>query len=57
MILLLLLGQFQGQGIEEMRFVRIPYSGLAPEGFINTQANRSSTDFTKSTGIIMLLLY
>lgn len=51
------LGTFSSLGIEEMRFVRIPYSGIAPVGFINTPENRSSTDFTYSTLDCMMKAY
>ena len=49
-----LMGTFSSQGIEEMRFVRIPYSGVAPAGFNNTRENRSKTDFTNHTQNCML---
>jgi hypothetical protein len=44
-----LISRFSSLGIEEMRFVRIPYSGLAPSEFNNTLHNRSNTDFTDQT--------
>lgn len=46
--------EFVARGLEEMRYVRIPYSGMAPVGFINTQQNRSNTDFTHNTGQCMI---
>lgn len=52
-----LIGTFASQGIEEMRFVRIPYSGLAPPGFENTVENRAKIDFTNSTQNCMLNAY
>jgi hypothetical protein len=43
--------EFIAKGIEEMRYVRIPYSGLAPKGMmiLNSQ-NRSTIEFTNHTG-------
>ena len=38
-----IMSTFGIQGVEEMRFVRIPYAGLAPA---NNKANRSNTDIT-----------
>jgi hypothetical protein len=46
--------EFQGRGIEEMRYVRLPYSGMAPPGFMNNQTMRSKTDFTNHTGHCMI---
>lgn len=48
-----LMSQFHSRGVEEMRFVRIPYSGLAPADFINSAENRSNADFTIHTGECM----
>ncbi len=44
-----IMSTFSLQGIEEMRFVRLPFSGMAPAGFVNTVENRSRTDFTYNT--------
>lgn len=52
-----IMGTFSSQGIEEMRFVRIPYSGLAPPGFENTVEKRANTDFTNMTQNCMLAAY
>jgi len=49
-----LMGTFSSQGVEEMRFVRIPYSGMAPPGFNNTRENRAKTDFTNHSEHCML---
>jgi len=48
------MGLFASQGIEEMRFVRIPYSGMAPVNFDNTQEKRDATDFTNHTQNCMI---
>eukprot|EP01036_Dinobryon_divergens_P032366 gene32366-41935_t len=45
--------EFKVKGIEEMRFVRIPYSGMPPAGFVNSLHNRSTTDFTNNTSNCM----
>eukprot|EP00981_Chlorochromonas_danica_P013524 scaffold6421_cov251-Ochromonas_danica.AAC.18 len=47
--------EFIARGIEEMRYVRIPYSGMAPEGFNATL--RATSDFTNHTGECMLKAY
>jgi hypothetical protein len=49
--------EFIARGIEEMRYVRIPFSGLAPLGFVNSPQNRSSADFTNHTGHCMIDAY
>jgi hypothetical protein len=48
--------QFSSQGIEEMRFVRIPYSGIAvaPVGFNGTKEELWELDFTETTEKCML---
>ena len=48
--------QFSSQGVEEMRFVRIPYSGIAvaPAGFNGTKEELWEVDFTESTEKCML---
>jgi hypothetical protein len=52
-----LMGMFSSQGVEEMRFVRIPYSGLAPPGFVNTVENRAKVDFTNHSEHCMLAAF
>lgn len=52
-----LMGMFSSQGVEEMRFVRIPYSGAPPPGFVNSVENRSNTDFTFTTQACMSEAY
>jgi hypothetical protein len=46
--------EFIAKGIEEMRYVRIPYSGLAPKGMILNSQNRSTIDFTNHTGYCLI---
>ncbi len=49
-----IMNEFKAKGVEEMRFVRIPYSGRAPKtGFVNNVENRSNIDFTNNTGNCM----
>eukprot|EP00605_Chrysophyceae_sp_TOSAG23-4_P000234 GSChrysophyteH1.ASY1.ANO1.271.1 assembled CDS len=47
---------FSAQGVEEMRFVRIPYSGIAvaPSGFNGTKEELWEVDFTDSTEKCMI---
>eukprot|EP00596_Hydrurales_sp_CCMP1899_P008838 CAMPEP_0119039226 /NCGR_PEP_ID=MMETSP1177-20130426/8629_1 /TAXON_ID=2985 /ORGANISM="Ochromonas sp, Strain CCMP1899" /LENGTH=360 /DNA_ID=CAMNT_0007002873 /DNA_START=652 /DNA_END=1731 /DNA_ORIENTATION=- len=44
---------FMFKGIEEMRLVRLPYAGLAPPGFVDTEEQRGSIDFTLHTAACM----
>jgi len=50
---------FSAQGVEEMRFVRIPYSGRAPKypGFNGTKEELWEKDFTENTEQCMLNSY
>jgi len=50
---------FSVQGIEEMRFVRIPYSGMAPKlpGFNGTKEELWEKDFTENTERCMQAAY
>jgi hypothetical protein len=48
-----MMNEFITQGVEEMRLVRLPYSGLAPQGFNNTEEGRAKTDFTLHTAACM----
>ena len=42
------------QGIEEMRVIRLPYAGLAPQGFNDSDPeSKSTTDFTLHTSACM----
>jgi hypothetical protein len=43
------MSEFASVGVEEMRFVRLPYNGRAPAGFNDTVQARSDTDFTNNT--------
>eukprot|EP01038_Epipyxis_sp_PR26KG_P008885 gene8885-11984_t len=52
-----IMNEFYSKGIEEMRFVRIPYSGMAPVGYINNVENRSNIDFTNNTQHCMMSGY
>ena len=48
------MSEFASMGIEEMRFVRLPYNGRAPLGFNDTVKSRSDTDFTNNTQHCMI---
>jgi hypothetical protein len=50
-----IMGEYSSLGVEEMRFVRIPYSGLCPPGV--RPENRSKTDFTNHTSTCMQQAY
>lgn len=47
------MASFSSLGIEEMRFVRLPYSGMPFPGFVNSLENRSNADFTNHTSHCM----
>ena len=48
------MSEFASMGVEEMRFVRLPYNGRAPPGFNDTVKSRSDTDFTNNTQHCMI---
>lgn len=48
-----LLDRFMAQGIEEMRFIRLPYAGIADPDINNTAEYRATVDLTLKTQICM----
>eukprot|EP00601_Ochromonadales_sp_CCMP2298_P002646 CAMPEP_0173181470 /NCGR_PEP_ID=MMETSP1141-20130122/7298_1 /TAXON_ID=483371 /ORGANISM="non described non described, Strain CCMP2298" /LENGTH=273 /DNA_ID=CAMNT_0014104453 /DNA_START=172 /DNA_END=993 /DNA_ORIENTATION=+ len=48
-----LMGLFASRGVEEMRFVRIPYSGRSTPDYRHSEETRSKVDFTNHTGECM----
>jgi hypothetical protein len=53
-----MMNSFISQGIEEMRIVRLPYAGLAPKGFNDSNGyERSKVDLTLHTAACMQSAY
>ena len=48
---------FTSQGVEEMRFVRLPYSGMAIKDFNGTKEQLKEADFTENTEKCMSSAY
>lgn len=51
-----LMDSFVELGVEEMRFIRIPYAGRASESYVDSAYNRAYTDFTNNTQLCMQVI-